>query len=104
MKKYSNALYRERENRIFDAIQLKVPDRVPIHVTGHFFPAKYYGFTCKDAMYDKKKTQEATLRFLQEFQPDFGENPFRSLFMGSYLESIGYKCLAWPGHGLSDLS
>jgi uroporphyrinogen-III decarboxylase len=55
-------------------------------------------------MYDKKKTQEATLRFLQEFQPDLGENPFLSLFMGSYLESIGYKCLAWPGHGLSELS
>jgi len=104
MEKTSEELLREREKRIFDAIALKMPDRVPIRVSSNFFPAKYYGFTSKDAMYDKKKTQEATLRFLQEFQPDFGENPFRSLFMGSYLESIGYKCLAWPGHGVSEMS
>jgi uroporphyrinogen-III decarboxylase len=97
-------LLKEREKRIFDAIQLKVPDRVPISAFGSFFSAKYYGFTCRDVMYDRDKAEQAALRFLQEFQPDTGENPFMFTLIGEQLESIGYNRLAWPGHGLNDMS
>ena len=47
MKKSLNELYEEREKRIFDAIQLKVPDRVPVHVTGHFFRQVLWGYFIK---------------------------------------------------------
>jgi uroporphyrinogen-III decarboxylase len=104
MGKTPEDLLKEREKRILDAIRLKVPDRVPIVTFGGFFSARYSGFTCKDAMYDWDKTVKATLRYLQDFQPDLGENPFMFTFMGAQLESIGYNRLAWPGHGLDDMS
>jgi uroporphyrinogen-III decarboxylase len=104
MEKTPEELFQEREKRVFDAIQLKVPDRVPISAFGGFFSAKYAGFTCKEMMYDQDKAVEATLRYLQDFQPDLGENPFMFTCMGAQLESIGYNRLAWPGHGLDDMS
>ncbi|MFC1534779.1 uroporphyrinogen decarboxylase family protein [Thermodesulfobacteriota bacterium] len=104
MTKTPQELYKERENRVLDAMRLKVPDRVPIIATAGFFAARYAGITCKEAMYDSKKTEEATLRFLKDFQPDIGENPYMLTYLGAMLEMIGYKCLAWPGHGLDDMS
>ncbi len=104
MEKTPQELFKEREKRVFDAIQLKVPDRVPIIAFGGFFAAKYAGFTFREMMYDREKAIEATLRYLQDFQPDLGENPFMFTLLGAQLESIGYNCLAWPGHGLDDMS
>lgn len=104
MEKTSEELFKEREKRVFDAIHLRVPDRVPVSAFGGFFSAKYYGFTCRDVMYDRDKAEQAALRFLQEFQPDTGENPFMFTLIGAQLESIGYNRLAWPGHGLDDIS
>jgi uroporphyrinogen-III decarboxylase len=103
MEKTPEELFKERKKRVFDAIRLQVPDRVPIVTFGGFFSARYAGFTCKDAMYDWDKTVEATLHYLQDFQPDLGENPFMFTFMGAQLESIGYNRLVWPGHGLDDM-
>jgi hypothetical protein len=46
MGKTPEELYREREKRINDAIQLKAPDRVPFWFQDvSFFPAKYTGTT-----------------------------------------------------------
>ncbi len=104
MEKTPEELFKEREKRVFDAIQLKVPDRVPIITFGGFFAAKYAGFTFRDMMYDREKAIESTLRYLQDFQPDLGENPFMFTLIGAQLEVIGYKCLVWPGHGLDDMS
>ncbi|MFC2070497.1 hypothetical protein ACFLTB_04940, partial [Chloroflexota bacterium] len=36
-------LYGEREKRVRDAIQLKEPDRVPVRLETHSFPAHYVG-------------------------------------------------------------
>ena len=55
-------------------------------------------------MYDRKKTAEATLRYLQDFEPDLGDNPFFLVFLGPMLEAIGYRNLLWAGHGLGDMS
>ena len=104
MEKTGEELCKERKKRVLDAVQLKEPDRVPIISNGGFFAAKYAGFTCKEAMYDREKAVEATLRYLQDFQPDLGENPFMFSLLGEQLESIGYNRLTWPGHGLDDMS
>jgi uroporphyrinogen-III decarboxylase len=104
MEKTPEEVLKEREKRIFDAIQLKVPDRVPISAFGSFFSAKYYGFTCREVMYNRDKAEQSTLQFLREFEPDMGENPFMFTFLGAQLESIGYNRLAWAGHGLNDMS
>jgi hypothetical protein len=45
-KRSPGLLYKQREKRVNDAIELKIPDRVPILVGFGFFAAKYAGFTC----------------------------------------------------------
>ena len=65
MDKTPEELFKERQKRVLDAMHLKVPDRVPIITFGGFFAAKYAGFTFREAMYDREKAVEATLRYLQ---------------------------------------
>ena len=104
MTKSPEKLCAERLKRVNDAIQLKVPDRVPMVAFNGFFAAKYCGYTFKDAMYDREKTAESTLRYINDFQPDLGDNPFTLVFLGKMMESIGYKNLLWAGHGLHDMA
>jgi hypothetical protein len=45
MDKTPEQLYEEREKRVNDVIQLKVPDRVPVMSLFGFFQARYAGIT-----------------------------------------------------------
>ena len=72
----SEALFKERQQRIQDAIALRVPDRVPIWFQDlGFFPARYGGITYKEAMYDSGKLFSAYKKTIMEtrsrhvFQP-----------------------------------
>jgi|GEM_PF-6757020 len=47
MDKTPDVLYSEREKRINDAIQLKVPDRVPFFPLTPVIAAKYTGISMK---------------------------------------------------------
>ena len=49
MEKTAEELYKERNQRVMDAIHLKIPDRVPIEMGFSYFPAKYTGITCEPA-------------------------------------------------------
>lgn len=100
MSKNPEELFQEREKRVSDAIQLKVPDRVPVMVLTGFFPAYYSGISCKDAMYDVDKVMAAWTRFIEDFQPDMIDNPFTTRVIGALLEALDFKQLNWPGHGL----
>jgi hypothetical protein len=66
MTKRTDALYKEREKRVNDAIQLKVQDRVPVVTHFGFFPATYTGITCEEAMYDSEKRKYWGTRFVSE--------------------------------------
>ncbi len=96
-------LYRERTKRVQDAIQLKVPDRVPIWFQDlGFFPARYAGITCKDAMYDDKKLFSAYKKTIMDLEPDMYFNPGHAIHTpGDALEAVDCKQLKWPGHGVS---
>lgn len=100
MKEDPAELYRQREKRVNDAIQLKKPDRVPIVVLFSFFPARYAGFTLEEVMYDPEKLGEAQLKTLLEFKPDMDQNPYGTRFLGPMLEMLDFKLLKWPGHGV----
>ena len=92
-------LYKEREKRIWDAIQLKVPDRVPVHLGLGYFPAKYNGITCEAAYYDHAKWRWASRKTILDFEPDF----YRAVIgntSGLALEALGTKLMKWPGHGV----
>ena len=67
MSKSSEELYEERTKRVHDAVQLKVPDRVPFVPFFTFFWAKYSGLNCRDAMYDYAGLAKAGKKLINPF-------------------------------------
>jgi uroporphyrinogen-III decarboxylase len=101
MAKTPEVLYAERTKRVLDAVQLKVPDRVPFMSFLNFFPAKYGGITCEEAMYDYEKLAMAAKKTIVDFDLDMYNNPFPLMALGPILEALDCKFLAWPGGTLS---
>lgn len=99
-QKLPEELYRERVRRIEDAIRLKIPDRVPILTTATFFPTNYNGISPEEAMYDYDRLAAAWKKYLLDFQPDMFNNPFNTIPLGRLMESLHYKVVRWPGHGV----
>jgi len=98
MNKAAEALCREREKRISDAIQLKMPDRVPIICAMGYFPAKYTGIPCSAAYYDFDAWYDAYRKTLRDFQPDM---IFQQSFSpGKALEILNPRQMRWPGYGV----
>jgi len=98
MEKTAKRIRNEREKRIMDAIQLKIPDRVPVICAMGYFPAKYTGIPCSAAYYDFDAWYAAYKKTLQDFQPDLiyqqGFTP------GKALEILNPKQMRWPGYGV----
>ena len=90
-------LFQAREKRIFDAVALKVPDRVPITASFYFFPARYYGYTMQELMYDPQKLWDSHMRVTLEFEPDLAQNPYGLTLLGPILDTLGYLQMQWPG-------
>lgn len=101
MAKTPEELYQEREKRYKDAIQLKVPDRVPIVLFPTFFATKYAGLNCQEAMYDYDRLAEATRKTVVDFDPDVYMSPFPLVSLGPVMEILGERRFKWPGHGVS---
>ncbi len=100
MDKTPEELHKERLKRCEDAIQLKVPDRVPFYPMTHYFAAKYVGLTGEEAFYDSKKWFAANKKMNLELEPDFYFGPLHGLYPGAALETLGCKQIKWPGHGV----
>ncbi|HUL31350.1 MAG TPA: uroporphyrinogen decarboxylase family protein [Thermodesulfobacteriota bacterium] len=99
MGKTAERLYGEREKRVTDAIELRTPDRVPIIVRFHFFPARYTGATAEELMYDPRKTEESYWKVVRDFEPDMIQNPFER-FLGPLLDALDCRQARWPGRNL----
>jgi hypothetical protein len=98
MEKSAKQLREEREKRIWDAIELRIPDRVPVSCPLGFFPAKYVSIPCSAAYYDYDAWYAACKKTLQDFKPD---SCFPSMFTpGKALEIIDTKSMRWPGYGV----
>jgi len=90
--------YKETIKRVKDIVELKKPDRVPVHANIGFYPAEYAGITAEEAMYDYKKLHMAWTKFHKDFQPDF-VNSCILIGPGKVFEILDYKLYNWPGHG-----
>ncbi|MBA7650445.1 Uroporphyrinogen decarboxylase [subsurface metagenome] len=101
MEKTPQELFKERTKRVEDAIQLKVPDRVPFLPTFSFFPAKYAGISFEEAMYDYDKLAEVSKKAIIDFEADMYMNPFSQIALGPLMEVLDYKQIKWPGHGVA---
>jgi hypothetical protein len=102
MAKTPEELYKEREKRVQDAVQLKVPDRVPVAPTFQYFYARYAGITPEDAHYRYEEWSQAVKKTIVDFEPDLAQNP-RHLILapGPLLDMVQFKEIKWPGHGIS---
>jgi hypothetical protein len=98
MDKATEQLYREREKRYIDAVQLRVPDRVPTSIHLSYFPARFTGITYRDSYYDFPKWKQAYIKTALWLQPDRCEYfPNQS---GRVMEALDAMTTAWPGHGV----
>jgi len=104
MEKTPEELFKERTKRVEDAIQLRVPDRVPFLPAFSFFPAKYAGIGFEEAMYDYDKLAEISRKAIIDFEADMYMNPFSQVALGPLMELFDYKQVKWPGHGVSSNS
>ena len=95
--------YRERATRIKTAIQLKRPDRVPVWLQDHcYFPCKYTGVTCEEAVYNPDQWFEINKKTFLDFEPDMFFNPgFSVRTSGQAQEALDRRNMRWPGHGVS---
>jgi uroporphyrinogen-III decarboxylase len=99
MDKAAEQALKEKEQRLVDAVQMKVPDRVPIFIGLNYFPAKFAGTTTWSAYYDFPTWKKAYLDAARYCEPD------RLLVVpnqsGHVLEALDAKQLRWPGNGVS---
>lgn len=100
MEKSPVELYSERVKRVQDAVELRVPDRVPFLPHFSFFAARYTGMSCEDLMYDYDKLEEAHLKAVLDLQPDMYVNPYPLMALGGLMDVLGAKAFRWPGGGL----
>jgi hypothetical protein len=100
MEKTIEEQYRERNRRVMDAIQLKIPDRVPIEMSFSYFPAKYAGIQSAAAYYDYDAWLSATKKTIGDFAPDsvYWVQGFQP---GKVMEYLEPKTTKWPGYGVS---
>jgi len=101
MAKSPEELYQEREKRFNDAIELKVPDRIPMAFLFTFYPAKYAGMSFRDVMYDYDKAAEAWRKAIVDLDIDVYASPFSIVTIGHVLEMLDDRRFKWPGHGVS---
>lgn len=94
--KPAQQLRKERQKRLNDAMDVKVPDRVPISCPIGYFAAKYAGIPNSAAYYDFDAWYDAYARTLKDFRPDtFGAMAFRS---GKAMEILEPRAHRWPGY------
>jgi hypothetical protein len=92
-------LYQEREKRVRDAIQLREPDRVPVRLETHAFPARYTGIPLSASFYDPAAWLAATQKTILDFEPDIYQSTVGSN-NGETLALLGPGHLKWPGGAL----
>ena len=91
-----------REKRVLDVIQLREPDQVPYYLSWRFWAARQAGMTCEQAMYDPRALSAAARAMLLELQPDAYQLPHPQIAIGPPLETLDFKAIQWPGHGVDE--
>jgi hypothetical protein len=92
--------YAERDNRVNEAIAMKVPDRVPIQLFVGYFAGKYCGIPFSSAYYDSEKWRAANIKTITELEPDVYWAQTAAV-SGKALEILGPLQMKWPGFGVS---
>lgn len=92
--------YAERAERLADAVQLKIPDKIPWAPDAGLFPLTYSGISLKEAMYNYDKICIALKKTITDFRWD--AVPRVPVWPAKAFEILKYKPLRLPGLGLDD--
>ena len=93
--------YQERAKRLRDALELRIPDRVPVAGRGGAFVYRRMGIPQKDIMYDRwEEASKAVIKYHEDFEPDSSAAVF--MMPGSAMELLGQTNMKWAGFGLPD--
>jgi len=94
-------LYKERATRLWRALTLKEPDRVPVSLPSEAFPAYYIGANLRTVMYDYRVLRRAWMKFIRDFEMDTFRGP-GLIHPARAFEIMDHKLYKWPGHGLDE--
>ena len=97
--KTTEQLLQEREKRMTDAIELRIPDRVPVTIQTGVFSAKYAGIPLSAMYYDHAAYREACLKTVLDFEPDTGASMVL-VNSGLIMETLNVRHQRWPGGNL----
>ena len=89
--------YEERVARVMTAAANKEPDRVPIMPGMSVFAIDYYGSSMAEVTYNAQAGVDASIKYLEEFQPDSAAGFYSNAGKGPMLELMRPKSCAWPG-------
>ena len=64
--------YEEKKKRVYDALNLREPDRVPATPSASIFPILNAGYTVAEVVYDAsmEKMKNALIKYVNEYDPD----------------------------------
>jgi uroporphyrinogen-III decarboxylase len=97
--KTAEELYQEREKRIFDAMRLRAPDRVPVVFWDvPLLACRYAGLPYSAAYYDAPAWRAAFKKMFADLEPDGWAVAGRE--SGTALEATGTNFTRWPGGNL----
>ncbi len=94
-------LYKERDQRVNEAIAMRVPDRVPVQLFVGYFAARYCGIPFSTAYYQAAKWRAANRKTITELEPDAYWVQTAAV-SGKALELLGPHQIKWPGFGVPD--
>jgi hypothetical protein len=95
--KPAQQLLAERTARMKDALNLKQPDRIPIHLTVSYMLAEMYGVTRQEQYENGDRELEMLEKAALYFQPD----SIAGLFNHSMASAaVGDRTVKYPGYGL----
>ena len=95
----AQAAYEARVDRLVAALNMEIPDRVPVNISSGFWFANRAGLTPFEAMSDPARAVRAWTDFNLEFQPDTMSDLLAYSVPGSVFEKLDYRLFSWPGHG-----
>jgi uroporphyrinogen-III decarboxylase len=98
MNDASNQLYQEREARFSNAVNLKIPDRIPVMLELSYFPAKYMKIPCAAAFSNYNMWLKAYLTTVNDYEPDVVQ--ILPYFPGLFYDMLDTKQLKLPGISL----
>ena len=91
-----------RSRRINDAVQLGIPDQVPLMLYFSYYPARQAGLLLEEAHYNIEAWLAVNEAAILKYQPDLYLPPSGIVMTGGLVnEALDHRQIKWPGHGIS---